>query len=226
VLGFTPPSIAKLGRGGEEVFGYAEAFDQQLQRLEQISSDQFAALFPNPTNYLPRISWDPTTASFWGAFNADIDIVNRGKQEGEPGFRTVDYRLNGPELAAFRDKGFVVSERLKGQSFAEVFYKLWQNDLPVFISTDALLQAWHRTYDAMLEEIEETYLFESVQTMLNGMAAQIANASGQAGGGGLKESLLDADYFIAVARSLLGGQQISNRLDWVRFARVASTNPN
>ena len=52
----------------------------------------------------------------------------------------------------------MVSERLGGNSFAEVFYKLWHNDLPVFISCDALLQAWHRTYDAILEETEETYL--------------------------------------------------------------------
>jgi hypothetical protein len=33
-------------------------------------------------------------------------------------------------------------------SFADVFYRLWKDELPVFISCDALLQAWHRTYDA------------------------------------------------------------------------------
>jgi hypothetical protein len=75
----------------------------------------------------------------------------------------------------------------------------------VVISCDALLQAWHRTYDAMLEEVEETYLFNSVQTMLDGMAARVAAASVEVGNGVLRKSLLDADYFLAVARSLLAG---------------------
>src|SRR5262245_15809120 len=76
LLSFAPSPIAKLGNGGEAVFGYGEAFGQQLQRLEQISPEQFAALFPNPANYLSGISWDPTTAPFWDAFHADIDVVN------------------------------------------------------------------------------------------------------------------------------------------------------
>jgi uncharacterized protein DUF3160 len=75
----------------------------------------------------------------------------------------------------------------------------------VFISCDALLQAWHRTYDAMLEEVEETYLVNSVQTVLDGMAGHVAAASVEVGNSVLRDSLLDADYFLAVARSLLAG---------------------
>src|SRR6266851_1013808 len=108
-----------------------------------------------------------------------------------------------PELALFKQNGFVVSERPGGASFAEVFYNLWYSDLPVFISTDAMLQAWHRTYDAMLEEIEETYLYNSVQIMLDGMAGRLTAASAEVGDGVLRDSSLDADYFLAVARSLL-----------------------
>src|SRR4029450_5071946 len=100
---------------------------------------------------------------------------------------------------------FVVAERLAANSFAEIFYDLFHNDLPVFISTDAILQAWHRNYDAMLEEVEETYLFNSAQQMLAAMAAQVPEAWAQAGSGVLKDSILDADYFLAVARSLLAG---------------------
>src|SRR5205085_8955120 len=128
-----------------------------------------------------------------------------------------DYRLNPQELALFKTNGFVVSERLgaqrvgpgtrlgQGSSFAEVFYGLWHNDLPVFISCDALLQAWHRTYDAMLEETEETYLINSANTILDGMASQLTVASAEVRNGVLQDSLRDADYFLAVARSLLAG---------------------
>src|SRR5262245_54196467 len=159
LLSVDPLAPAGLGNGGAEVFGYGAAFAQELQRIGQISPDEFAVMFPSPTNYLSGISWDPTTAQFWDLFNADPDVVDSNKNWGDPGYRSVDFRLNSQEFAGFRTNGFVVSERLGRSSFAEVFYNLWHNDLPVFISCDALLQAWHRTYDAMLEEVEETYLF-------------------------------------------------------------------
>lgn len=176
------PVVGKLGQGGEEVFGYAEA--------------------------VPAISWDPTAANFWDQFNADPEALNRNKAWGQPGYRYFDKRLNAQELAAFRSNGFVVSERLGSTSFGSAFYWLWKDDLPVFISCDAILQAWHRTYDAMLEEIEETYLFESVERMLDGMAAQLARAASEAGDGPLKESIRDADYFLGVARSLLASPYV------------------
>ena len=205
LLSVEPSTVAKLGSGGAEVFGYGSAFAQELQRIGQISPNEFAAMFPNSANYLPGISWDPTTGQFWDQFNADIDKLNAGKEWGQPGFRYFDARLATDELAVFKKNGFVVSERLGVTSFGRAFYRIWKDDLPVFISTDALLQAWHRTYDAMLEEIEETYLFNSVQAMLEAMAGQVAAASTEVGTGGLKDSLLDADYFLAVARSLLAG---------------------
>ena len=103
---------------------------------------------------------------FWDQFNANPELVNQGKEPGEPGYRTFDFRLNSSELAVLTTNGFVVSERLSSLSFADVYYNIWHNDLPVFVSTDAILQAWHRTYDAMLEEVEETYLFNGFESLL------------------------------------------------------------
>src|SRR5437762_13378045 len=57
----------------------------------------------------------------------------------------------------------------------------------------------------MMKEVEETYLVNSMQAMLDAMAGQVDAASTQVGNGVLKDSLLDADYFLAVARSLLAG---------------------
>ena len=69
----------ELGTGGAEIFGYSAAFAQELQRIGQISPDQFSTMFPSAANYLPGISWDPTIAQFWDQFNADPDVVNTGK---------------------------------------------------------------------------------------------------------------------------------------------------
>jgi hypothetical protein len=221
------PRISKLVEGGEEVFGFSEAFATELARMGQISVEEFEETYSRSASYLPKLSWDPTTARFWTDFNADPAVLNQGKRWGEPGYRLSDYRLNPTELAVFKNNGFVVSERLgagwgnEGDSFADVFYTLWYNDLPVFISTDAILQAWHRTYDSMLEEIEETYLFNSLEQMLREMALRVPLIAAEASEGVLKESVRDIDYFLTVARSLLDGNPIASSLG--EDARVQET---
>jgi len=179
----------------------------ELERIGQISPAEFAAQHPGTAQYLDKLSWDPTTAQYWDAFNADLESVNAGKSWGDVGFRTFDTQLTAAELARFKANGFVVSERLGHESFGKVFYELWHNDLPVFVSTDAILQAWHRTYDAMLQEVEETYLYNAANLLLEGMAGQISTVDGAVGGGVLRDSLRDADWFLTVARSLLAGSR-------------------
>jgi hypothetical protein len=112
LLSVAPQTSAGLGTSGADVFGYGPAFAQELQRIGQISFDQFAAMFPPPTNYMAGISWDPITAKFWDQFNADPAVVNSNKNWGDPGYRSEDYRLYPQELVRFRTNGFVVSERL------------------------------------------------------------------------------------------------------------------
>jgi hypothetical protein len=224
LLTIEPSSPARLAANGAEVFGYGAAFQYELDRVGQISPDEFAAKFPNTAAYLPKLTWDPTTALFWNEFNADTDAVNANKEPDMPGYRSFDTRLTPGELTMFRTNGFVVSERLGSPSFGETFYELWHNDLPVFVSTDALLQAWHRTYDAMLQEIEETLLFNSVGQVLDDMAGQVAAAEAAAGNGVLRDSLRDADWFLAVARSLLAGtDQPPSASALGQDARVAAT---
>ncbi|MBL9135905.1 MAG: DUF3160 domain-containing protein [Verrucomicrobiales bacterium] len=220
ILSVRPLARSGLGEGGAEVFGYADSFEAALAQIGQISTTAFAERFASGAEYLPGISWDPTTATFWDAFNADPQVVNDGKSWDQPGFRTIDYRLTAPELALFRKNGFVVSERLgraganmwdDGASIGNVFYQLWYNDLPVFVTTDAILHAWHRTYQQMLQELEETLLYDGVLKVVNGMMDQLPKTRDLVGTGVLRDSVLDADYFLTVARSLLdaGGKRPS-----------------
>lgn len=223
LLAVEPREQVRLAESSEEVFGYADAFEQELARIGQITPEEFAARYASGAEYLPHISWDPRTGQHWVLFNTDPDEYNQGRIPGVDDVRLTDFRLNSGELSVFVKNGFVVSKRLGSHSFADLFYKLWKDDLPVFISTDAILQAWHRTYDMMVEELEETYLFNAMDRMLAGMAAQIPAAWKEAGDGELRDSLLDADYFLAVARSLLADADdpVSSQLG--QGARVAST---
>jgi hypothetical protein len=220
-MAIRPKTEVSLGSGGEQVFGFGTALTEALLQIGQISPADFAARHPSGAEYLPEITWDPTAARYWDLFNADPAELNRGKEESDPTYRNSDFRLNGAELALFRKNGFVVSERLGTFSFADAFYRLWQDDLPVYISTDAILQAWHRSFDMFLREMEEVYLYDSLQRMLEAMAAQLPSASSQAPSGFPRECLQDADYFLTVARSLLAGTTAASSLG--TDARVAET---
>src|SRR5262249_17831560 len=135
----------------QEVFGYGAAFDEALKKIGQITPADFAKRFPTKAAYLDKLTWDPATGKFFDQF----------QQSPPPGGKRgggYDFHLNEEELAAFKKNGFVVSERMGAASFSEMLYRIYSRDLPVYIAPDAILQAWHRSYDAMLEDLEQTYL--------------------------------------------------------------------
>ncbi|WP_424102636.1 DUF3160 domain-containing protein [Moorena producens] len=215
-----------------DVFSYNPAFDQELEKIGQISPQEFAKRYDAKVDYLTQISWDPTQAQFWDLFNSSPikaqfwDWFNsspkkHNQKTNRGNYSHYNFCLNSDELAVFKKQGFVVSERMGAHSFAELFYRIYSNDLPVFVSADALLHAWHRSYDAILEELEESYLATSLDEILTGMADKIPEASNQYGDGVLDLSLIDADYFLGVARSLLAGEAVKTKLN--QDARVAAT---
>ncbi len=172
---------------GDTIYGYGTEFGRQLQVVGQLPLGEFVSLYTPTNQYLPQITFDPTTVEFWDRFS------------------TNDLRLDTNEFPVFQTNGFVVSGRLGSYSFADSFYRVFTRDLPVFFSCDAALHAWHRSYQAMLEEIEEVYLAPTLQTVLQGMGGNVSYLAGQTAGTPLATGLLDADYFIAVARSLVTG---------------------
>ena len=211
-----PAKKSKAGR----TEGYAAAFDAALEKIGPITPAEFTRLYTGKAKYLDRLSWDPRTAKYWKEFNLDPkDFRSDGKRRplGSP----YDFRLNEAERATFKNNGFVVSERMGDQSFAQVFYRIYTRDLPVFVSADAVLHAWHRSYDAMLEELESSLLTTSLDQILTAMAEMVPAAREQYGEGVMGDSLSDADYFLAVARSLLTGKVVASSLG--QDARVEKT---
>lgn len=148
-------------------------------------------------------------------------------------YRRYDFRLDEREEAVFRKNGFVVSERMRTQSFAEAYYRIYTDDLPVFVSADSVLHAWHRSYDAMLSELEENVLMAAIAGILDGMSRTIPQVVASRGGSGVAlsspgffrqffpdkakgdfpyQDLSDADVFLTVAISLLDGQKAVGQL--------------
>lgn len=220
---------------GEE--GYGVAFAAELKKIGEISPQEFSRRYAGKGTFLTKFSWDPTTAKFWDEFNKNPNVQGQqvrlrgaedklrrewAKKSGKPlpedkaimipTWGMYDFRLNADELAKFKQNGFVVSERMGAPSCTEMFYRIYKRDLPVFVSSDAILHAWHRSYDAILEEVETSMLIPTLDEILAGMSKKIPEAMSQYGNGDWQQSLKDADYFLAVARSLLAGQAMPSVL--------------
>jgi hypothetical protein len=189
-------------RLGDAVYGYGTEFGRQIQLVGQLPLSDFVALYTPTNQFLLQISFDPTTAKYWDQFNLD-PAVHNATNSADP--RLTDFRLSTNEFAVFETNGFAVSQRLGTYSFADSFYKVFTDDLPVFFSCDAALHAWHRSYMTMLEELEETYLAPTLQTVLQAMGTQVQSLRMQSSGTAISDGVLDADYFLAVARSLITG---------------------
>ncbi|MFC1718992.1 DUF3160 domain-containing protein [Candidatus Poribacteria bacterium] len=120
-----------------------------------------------------------------------------------------NYKLTDSEIRILKDQGFVVitDPKRKFQSFGAVFMDVFKRDLPVFVTTDAILHAVHLAFDEMLQMAEEQYLYQMLYDMLAAMHQQLPE---MAAPDYVKD---DVDLYLSVARGLLDwkGQSFSKR---------------
>lgn len=212
--------VATGGGGiGDAIYGYGTAFGQQLQQVGQLPLADFVATYQPTNQYLPQITFNPTTADFWNLFSMDPAVWNATNSYQNQ--RVFDFRLNPAELAMFQTNGFVVSQRLERRSFADVYYDLYTDDLPVFVTADSVLQAWHRSIVTMVAEVEETCFQQTLSNLVVSMSAQVPALAAQASGTAMVNGVLDADYFLAVAQSLISGVNTYGSLG--QTTRVSTT---
>jgi hypothetical protein len=77
-----------------DVFGYTATFDEALKQIGQISPQEFAKRYASSAEYFHQISYDPTTAKFWDAFNFDAQEHNKNLRLSSAPCRK-DRRLGG-----------------------------------------------------------------------------------------------------------------------------------
>ncbi len=111
--------------------------------------------------------------------------------------------LTSYELDLLKTNGFFVTERIKND-FINMFHDIWVKDLPVFVTSDAILYALHRSYDLMLKSIEINFLIPKLTEVLNtlhdnfGLLEQKYSGSPE-----MITYLKDADLYLTVPRKIL-----------------------
>ena len=80
--------------------------------------------------------------------------------------RSVDYRLSIDDIQTLCDCGLLMTNsNSKKKTFAGTYLDLYNNDMPVFITSDSMLYAFHKFYDTFLENLETSVLINQMLNM-------------------------------------------------------------
>jgi hypothetical protein len=169
---------------GSSSFTPPEALPQ-LQQLRQLGTEELLARYPS--RVVDRLSYDPMRAERLG-------LIQRS-----------DRRLDAAELAVLAKQGLVISARPSSRSFALAYLDIYTKDLPVFVSADAILHAWHRAYDELLVEVERAMLKPALAIYLSRLRGGLGRASAST------EVRAELDTYLTVAESLLADELLTPR---------------
>lgn len=118
----------------------------------------------------------------------------------------IKYELTNDEQNLINENGFVVTERLQKGSFGNQFEDIYHKDLPVFISSDAILHAFHSSYDKILKNTELYIIIDKLKSLLSGMRNNFSTLESKYDSqSDLKIMLKDLDVYLTIAHKLLTG---------------------
>jgi hypothetical protein len=114
------------------------------------------------------------------------------------------YNFSEYEKSLIQDHGFMVSERLKRISFGESLLEIFNQDFPVFVSTDAILHAFHISYDRILTDMEAGLLEDRLTELLWNLRNSISQLHNNYGSNpDMITMLQDVDLYVTVPLLLL-----------------------
>ena len=181
------------------------------------------------------LTFNPLEAKYFQLFHVDPEQFNRDKDEyyrfrsqfdnkspspmaqvyqSHHGHRQHDFRMTEEELSLFQKQGFVISTHLSVDSFAEAYYRIYTDDLPVFVSADSILHAFHRSFDHLLMEVEHQHHIPWVSDLVRGCVDAIPKLKCP---DWMDFALSQVCLFLSVANQLCSEtpcQQLSLRHPW------------
>jgi hypothetical protein len=109
--------------------------------------------------------------------------------------------LSDSERALLGQHGFVVLRRPGLTTFMRGYMTIYGQHLPLYVTADSILYTIHRSFDAILKEIERQVMVPEVDALLVAMREELRKAPPGLGRG-------DADDFLATALGLLRDEHV------------------
>lgn len=162
-----------------------EAYNQFLQNNQDLTYQQ--------------LSQTNDAGLFKGQINKDLESVSY--------LDSISIKLNltDDEKNLLQKNGFMVTERLNPHGFVYGYKEIYDMELPVFISTDAVLYAMHKSYDAILKHFEQTILIDKTKYILSQLHSRLSDLEAKYGNDStMVRALKDLDIYITVPRRILG----------------------
>lgn len=172
------------------IFSQGFDMDDYQSFLDKMSSADADMMLQN---YPPGLYSEKTQ------FNGTVSYLDSLKDK---------FKLTDDELKLLYRQNFMVTERLSYPSFWAALEDVYHKDLPVFISSDLILHALHKSYDAILSDFERYYIIDIYDDALLKMRNSLPEVlQSNPNSDIIKTSVLDVDLYLTVAHTLLNENQ-------------------
>lgn len=142
----------------------------------------------------------------WINFTTKDYLANLGIDPKEVGYyRNISeiFRLNSTQWDYISRNGFVVVDLDSVTTFEEAYEFYWENDLPVFITTDTILNTFHLLFDQFLKDMEKEVLGPLAAEMASSLLTESHTLLTKTSDRILGAALEDVVVFFGVAAKLM-----------------------
>lgn len=160
-----------------------EVYRQFLQSHQNLTSNQLLSMHP-AGGFLSNINTSFNDARLFSRIDSFYSLTNYEKQ-------------------LLNQHGFMVSERLKKISFGQGLLEIFHADMPVFVSVDAILHAFHISYDRILMDVEIGHIYTKLQQFIQTLHSnQNLLATKYGSNPQMTQMLRDVDVYLTVAMKI------------------------
>jgi hypothetical protein len=114
-------------------------------------------------------------------------------------------KLTPAERALYSKQGVVSVNLDRRLSMGSAYALIFEHDLPILVTTDSILHAFHRSYDDTLEELEQSLFTETIELSLTETQNTLVRLTSAKAERDVTTSAADVDLYLTVARNLLAG---------------------
>ncbi len=160
-------------------------YEEFVEKNRNLTADELQALYPTGKFY-------PAARTRMVATEYLDSVLSR-------------YPLTDYERLLLSKNGFVVlPSSIHDRTFGSRFEEIFHYDLPVYVSSDAILHSMHMSYNALFEELEVEIMRPLLAEMLALLHTQTASyRTRYQGSPVLTEAVRDLDVYLCVAQHLL-----------------------